>query len=65
MTKLQTDLLRDGYIVQAIRDHGKLLHHFGGRSGDAPYHRAKGMDLDEEVVVGWFGGRQVTLIGTL
>jgi len=65
VTKLQAELLRDGFAVQAVRNHSRFLFHFGGRSGDAPYRSAAGMDLDEAVVARWFDGRNVSIIASL
>jgi hypothetical protein len=58
-------LLLNGFKVQAVRDHGKLLHDFCGRSGDAPHRYARGMDLHEDTVVEWFDGRNVQVINSL
>lgn len=33
VTKLQAQLLRDGYDVCAIRNHDNLIYHYGGASG--------------------------------
>ena len=54
ITKLQADLLRAGFSVQAIREHRRLLVHFGGKSGTAwkAVHR-KGEVAE---VAAWFEG---------
>jgi hypothetical protein len=63
VTKLQAELLKAGHPVRAVRDHGHLLHHFGGGSGDkALVRRAKGMRVDREEVVSWFAGNSVDVI---
>jgi GT2 family glycosyltransferase len=63
ITKLQAQLLQGGHPVRAVRDHDHLLYHFGGRSGRRSLtQRAKGMDIDRDVVRGWFTTGTVELI---
>jgi glycosyltransferase involved in cell wall biosynthesis len=57
VTKLQADLLADGYTVQGLGEHEQYLHHFGGKSGDA-FKNAKGMDVSRREVLSWFGERR-------
>lgn len=54
ITKLQADLLRAGFSVQAIREHRRLLLHFGGKSGEAWKTVHKKVELSE--VATWFEG---------
>lgn len=64
VTKLQAELLRDGFAVRAVREHDHLLYHFGGKSGGgkALTRRAKGMRVDSADVVAWFAGHSVEVI---
>jgi GT2 family glycosyltransferase len=63
VTKLQGELLRDGFSVRAVRDHDHLLFHFGGgSSGKAVTRQAKGMRVKRDQVAAWFGGRSVDVI---
>lgn len=64
VTKLQAQLLRDGYSVRAVARHDHLLHHCGGKSGDG-YLQAGSLHIDSSIVEGWFAGNQVTLINTI
>jgi len=61
VTRLQAQLLTDGYLVKAYNEHEKYLHHFGGKSGRG-YKSAKSMDLGLDEVADWFHGRSVTVI---
>jgi len=64
ITKLQADLLRAGFSVQAIRDYERLLLHFGGKSGTAWKTIHKKVELCE--VATWFeGAPPVTVIPEL
>lgn len=53
VTKLQAQILNEGYSLLAYRFHNHLLVHYGGKSGDA-YKNAKGMDIDISDVMQWF-----------
>lgn len=64
ITKLQSELLRDGFSVKAVDDHDALVYHFGGKSGKA-YYKAKGLQLDEQVVHQWFNGNHIKVIPSL
>lgn len=61
VTKLQAQLLNDGYVVKGYDEHEKYLHHFGGKSGKG-YKHAKRMDMDREEIASWFQGKTVTII---
>jgi hypothetical protein len=54
ITKLQAELLRSGYIVQAVREYQSILVHYGGKSGTDWKSVHKKVDLAE--VSGWFKG---------
>jgi GT2 family glycosyltransferase len=54
ITKLQAELLRAGYSVQAVREYRKILVHYGGKSGTAWKRVHKKVDLGE--VSKWFEG---------
>ena len=62
VTKLQAELLRDGYTVRAIREHSSILRHFGGASGQ-DFVGARGMEIDPALLVRWFSRRQPQIIG--
>lgn len=64
VTKLQADLLAAGMSVQAVKDHSGVIEHVGGGSGHPPTN-AKGMTTPPATVVGWFAGREVTLLDWL
>lgn len=55
MTKLEANILSDGYNIIAIKDHEDMLHHFGGKSGTS-WQGAKGMDVEMDDVLSWFDG---------
>lgn len=60
ITKLQAQLLKDGYAVRAYRNHEKYVHHFGGKSGNG-YVGARGMELKQEEAAGWFEQRRIEI----
>ena len=53
VTKLESKVLKNGLPVRAVKEHEKLMHHFGGRSGKG-YKDAKGMDISINEVLTWF-----------
>lgn len=53
VTKLESQILADGYRIIAVKDHERVLHHYGGASGKG-YKNAKGMDVDMDEVKRWF-----------
>lgn len=61
ITKIQAEILREGFIVQAVKNHENLLHHFGGASGGG-WEQAKGMDVEMKKVIKWFEGREISVI---
>lgn len=58
VTKLQSQLLRDGKKVIAVENHEELLHHFGGKSGNG-FRHADGMDTEIQEIIRWFGHSRV------
>ena len=61
VTKLQAQLLQDGYSVRGFKNHEKYLHHFGGASGD-DHIAAKGMDTSPAEVARWFEGKRPEIL---
>lgn len=55
VTKLQANILNDGYSVCGYAEHEQYIHHFGGKSGSA-FKNAKGMNVTREEVLSWFNG---------
>jgi glycosyltransferase involved in cell wall biosynthesis len=53
ITKLEAMVLRDGKRIVAVKNHEAMLHHFGGKSGNA-YRGAQGMNEDMNVIYNWF-----------
>lgn len=53
VTKLQSQVLKDGFKIIAVRNHEEYIHHYGGKSGKG-FEDAKGMNTDIETVKGWF-----------
>lgn len=53
VTKLESEVLKEGLKIRAVVDHEKLLHHFGGASGKG-WVNAKGMDTNINEVLSWF-----------
>lgn len=57
MTKLEAQILSVGYDIIAIENHEKMMHHFGGKSGE-DWQGAKGLDVKRAKVLSWFSGDQ-------
>jgi len=53
ITKIQAELLKDGYSILAIKNHNKYLYHYGGKSG-LDFDKAKGMNTEIKEVLSWF-----------
>lgn len=53
VTKLESEVLKEGLKIRAVDDHEAILHHFGGASGKG-WANAKGMDIDIQSVNSWF-----------
>jgi hypothetical protein len=49
-SKLQAEVLRDGYAVKAVKNHSDILFHYGGGSGNVP---KKYLELDEKYSQEW------------
>nr|WP_255319581.1 glycosyltransferase [Dendrosporobacter quercicolus] len=64
VTKLQAELLNAGHRVAAVRNHERLLYHYGGKSGRA-WKNSKGMQVEGETVVKWFKANSIMLIDSV
>lgn len=62
ITKLQADLLRDGYSVLAIKNHEKYLDHYGGKSKVSAKLLRESRQHDRKKIIEWFDGRRVTVL---
>jgi glycosyltransferase involved in cell wall biosynthesis len=62
VTKLQAQLLKDGFDVQAIKKHERYLHHYGGKSKVDPLLLNQSAGYSREEVIGWFGDKKITVI---
>lgn len=58
ITKLQSQVLREGKKVVAVENHENMIHHFGGKSGRA-FRYANGMNTDLHEICNWFGEKQI------
>ena len=61
VTKLQAQLLKDGYTVTAIKNHNELLYHYGGMSGKA-WKKSKGLSVEGEEIKKWFENKSVIIL---
>jgi GT2 family glycosyltransferase len=64
-TKLEGELLRDSYSVKAVKNHEKLIHHYGGKSGRVPNELTEGKRLSEDEIGRLFGTNGVTIVESL
>ena len=53
VTKLQSQIIKDNYLINAVVNHEKYIHHYGGKSGKS-WKDAKGMKVDINFVKSWF-----------
>ena len=64
VTKLESQVLKEGKKVIAVDDHEEYIHHFGGKSGKG-FSDATGMDVDMDEVKKWFEDGDVKIISHL
>lgn len=64
VTKLESQVLKEGRKVIAVDDHEEYIHHFGGKSGKG-FSDATGMDVDMDEVKKWFEDGDVQIISHL
>lgn len=62
ITKLQGEVLSEGYSVQAIRKHENIIKHYGGSSGAAYKKYKNSTKIDLQKVKSWFGQNEVVII---
>lgn len=61
VTKLQGEVLKEGYDVKAVRDHDDILIHYGGKSG-TQHLKADNQNFVMPDTSSWFAGRKVTVL---
>lgn len=64
ITKLQSQILKDGNRIVCVKDHENAIHHYGGRSGKG-FKNAKGMGVDIEEIKKWFTTGDVEVINCI
>lgn len=64
VTKLESQVLKEGKAVIAVENHEEYIHHFGGKSGKG-FKDATGMDVDMAEVKQWFENGDVKIISHL
>lgn len=57
ITKLQSQVLKEGFKIRAVKNHEKHIHHYGGKSGDG-WKGATGMDISIDEVISWFENKK-------
>lgn len=63
VTKLESQVLKAGKRILAVRNHEKYVHHFGGKSGGgAMIGKALGMDTEIQEVIGWFAKGHIEVV---
>lgn len=62
ITKLQAELLRDGYSVVAIKNHENYLHHYGGKSNVSEERLRESRQYNRDEVIRWFGDRRIAVL---
>lgn len=61
VTKLQAQLLNDGYELFAVKKHESLIHHYGGMSGK-DWRNSKGMNVEGEEIKKWVKSGTIKVI---
>ncbi|MEM0562182.1 glycosyltransferase [Leuconostoc mesenteroides subsp. mesenteroides] len=61
VTKLEAQILNDGFDVMAIRHHDEKLLHYGGKSGNA-WKTSSGTGIDINEVNAWFDNKGVEIV---
>lgn len=64
VTKLQAEVLVDGFAVKGYEEHEEQVHHFGGKSGQ-DFRKAKGLQTDPKEIVSWFEGKSVQAFSSI
>lgn len=62
ITKLQGEVLSEGYSVQAIKKHENIIKHYGGSSGDAYKKCKNSVEIDLQKVKSWFSESEVEIL---
>lgn len=57
ITKLQSQVLKEGFKIRAVKNYEKHIHHYGGKSGDG-WKGATGMDISIDEVISWFENKK-------
>jgi glycosyltransferase involved in cell wall biosynthesis len=60
ITKLQAELLNDDFSVQAIKNHEKIIKHYGGKSGDA--YKKFNLTVKPEIINSWFNNKKIKIL---
>lgn len=53
MTKIQAEIMKEGYSILAIDNHDDIIYHYGGKSGKS-FLAAKGMETQRDEILSWF-----------
>lgn len=61
ITKLQAQVLNEGYKVKGVKDHSNLIFHYGGASGN-DFQNSKGMQTDDKDIIKWFNEKNIDII---
>lgn len=64
VTKLESNVLKEGLRIIAVKNHEKYIHHYGGKSGKG-YANAKGLETDIEEVCQWFSKGEVEILESI
>lgn len=64
VTKLQSEILKEGKKILAVKCHEEYIHHFGGKSGKG-FKDAAGMDVKLDEVKTWFNKGSIEVLESL
>ncbi|MBS4884436.1 MAG: glycosyltransferase family 2 protein [Amedibacillus dolichus] len=64
VTKLESKILQEQKKIKVIKNHENMIHHYGGKSGNA-FKNAPGMNTDIEEIKEWFKGHSIEIIDSI
>lgn len=64
VTKLESKILQEKKSIRVVQNHENMIHHYGGKSGNA-FKNAPGMNTDIEEIKRWFEGCSIDIIDSV
>ena len=61
VTKLESKVLQEQKKIKVVKNHENMIHHYGGKSGNA-FKNAPGMNTNIDEIKNWFNGCSIEII---